>query len=416
MGRVKSRAKHVVTWTKSFRDKMISCIWNSEGNGKPNAQANNEGPVSTSSQGLINANMEASYIRLAEEFNMLKIEHERLQTEISTLPSDKPTVRPYRTNFTRSDAQRGFEEFVTGVINWVDKWTDDFIVEKDFLRRFLEFFNNGPEIATRFRQFIHSNQDLLSAVGYPDTDQDILSACIVRFVWQRVFGEVSCSISSGTAESLKKIEHTMSLCTAPKINVPAIHAWRAQAYHAIFSDSEYSNTRQAGIDALTAELAQILGFIPESPKMSEFVQSIASEIIEPSLRLDENFRRAHEWYFIEKSDWTKPGALMGEGLSNGELRELLKNLDCTNTAKNRDIFQEEKLNPRPTPEELQKQLYFICSINPALKVRGFRKGSDQESTTIVKESVLVAWDPDRLQGGDPRTLKSETWLAKVCTI
>lgn len=192
-----------------------------------------------------------------------------------------------------------------------------------------------------------------------------------------------------------------------------ICSWRAQAYHAVFSHPQYSDARQRGVDALSAELAHILGFLSSSSTDVEFTRSISSKIIEPSLKLYENFRRSDEAYYFETAEWTKPGARMSQDLPDGRLRELLGDLDCRNAIKFNAMFRIEKLKPKPTDEELQNQLYFICSINPALKVRGLQGNNGEEPTTLFKEKVLVAWDPDRLRGKDPRILKKPTWLSRI---
>ncbi|KAI3339628.1 hypothetical protein F4824DRAFT_487962 [Ustulina deusta] len=361
------------------------------------------------------ANCKATYDELLEEHKQLKIEHEQLQSKISTPTSSKLIIRPYRTGFTRSDARKGFEDLMRNIVIWVEKHTDKFMDDGEFPEQWLDSLKHFPQVATRFRQLLDFNPDLSAAVGYPDSDQDIVSACIMRWVWQRVFGDASCSISSDKTELLKNIEQTMSECTTPRLDITAIHTWHAQAHHALFSTPEYAKARQASIDALTEELAQILTFLSSPSKSDEFIGSISAKIIQPSMDLYENFRRSQEKYYIETSQWVKPGALMSHDLPDGRLQGLLNDLHCVNTAKYKAIFLVDQLNPRPTTEELQKQLHFICSICPALKVREFQRSGGREIETVCKESVLVAWDPERLQG-DPRTLKEKTWLSRVCSL
>ncbi|KAI1427736.1 hypothetical protein F5Y12DRAFT_792037 [Xylaria sp. FL1777] len=416
MGKAWRGMRGIVRWIPGIGMKRkYSEIHCSVVNGQPNDETSDNDQLSVSIKRQA-TNGRAAYDELLKEHENLKIEHERLQSITPTLPRGRLILKPYRTNYTQSDAQKGFEDLMRNIIVWVEDWSDRFIIEEDFTEHWLDSLKHFPQVVNPFRQWLHldSNQDLLSAVGYPDSDQDIVSACIVRFVQQRIF-QAPSTISPDTAKLLKDIEQTMPQCTAPKLDLCAIHTWRAQACHALFSHPGYSEARQASIDTLTGELAQILDFICKPSKRPEFIPSISSKIIQPSFSLSENLRKSHEEYYFETAPWVKPDALMSSGLPDGRLQELLGNFYCVNSAKSKAILIAEKLDPRPTAEELQRQLYFICSIQPALKVRELQRSGGKELVTISKQKVLVAWDPDRLQG-DPRILKEETWLSRVCSI
>ncbi|KAI0487192.1 hypothetical protein F4859DRAFT_527322 [Xylaria cf. heliscus] len=324
-------------------------------------------------------------------------------------------LRPYRTSFTRDEAQNDFKQLLEDITIWVEEWTDKFLHDTEFPKRWMDSLKHFPHVINQLRQFLDSNPDLLSAIGYVDSDQDIISACIVRFIEKNIFGETPCSISPHAAGVMQNIEHNMLLCTTPKLDLSTRCSWRAQAYHALFSDRQYSDTRQRGIDALSAELAHMFRFISNSSDGVEFTRSISSKIIEPSLNLYENFRRSSEDYYFETAEWIKAGTTMNQDLADGGLRTRLDDLNCRNVVKHNAKFQVEKLKTKPTDEMLQNELYFICSTSPALKVRGLQGKYGEESVTLLKEKVLVAWDPDTLKGRDPRTLKTQTWLSRICS-
>ncbi|KAI0554890.1 hypothetical protein F4679DRAFT_595409 [Xylaria curta] len=368
------------------------------------------------------AQLRLDYERLSEKHEQLKLEQKRLSNEkqdlknaVNMRESQILILRPYSTRYTRGQAQSDYEFLLDSIKAWVEEWTDKFIDNTDFSKHWMDSLNHFPQVTGQLRQFLGSNPDLASVVGYADSDQDIIFACIVRFIWERIFGAVPCDIPLCISEVLRDVENHMALCTAPELDSSAICSWRAQAFHALFSHPRYSAARQQGIDTLSADLTHIFGFLSNSSNNEEFVHSISSKIIEPSLSLYENFRRNNEEYFFETVECIKAGTSMSQDFPAGQLPELLKDLDCKNAVRCNAKFRVEKLKVKPTDEELRQHLYFICSITPALKVRGHRGNHGQEPETLLKEKVLVAWDPDNLRGRDPCMLKTKTWLSKVCS-
>ncbi|KAI0973836.1 hypothetical protein F4678DRAFT_459323 [Xylaria arbuscula] len=380
--------------------------------GESNKQTRNTCQISDFHERQI-VHLQETYDKLLEEHRQLKQEYQQLQGRISSLSSNKLGIRPYRTNFTRNDAQNGFDQLMRNIDVWVESYTNKLMEDENFAENWVNFLKNNSDQVNRFQELLHCepNRDLLSAVGYPDSDQNIVSAFIVRFIWQKVFKERPCGMPSGFVTILKDLELAMSDCTAPKLDTCAIHTWRAQSHHALFSHPSYSGFRQMSINALTEELDQIMGFLSDHSKHDEFVRSISSRIIEPSFKLYEKLQTSHEKYSIETAQWARPGAAMSQNLADGGIEDFLSNLHCVNAAGHNEVVFVDELDPKPTSEELREQLQFICSIRPALKVRELQKSGGRDSATVSKEKVLVAWHPNK---GDPCKVKENTWLARVC--
>ncbi|KAI1292989.1 hypothetical protein F5Y03DRAFT_400225 [Xylaria venustula] len=336
--------------------------------GEPNKQTRNSRQIPDFHEREI-AHLQGTCDKLLEEHRQLKLENQQLQGQVSRPSSNRLGIRPYRTNFTRNDAQNAFDQLMRNIDVWVENYTDKFMGDENFTENWVNSLKKNSDKVIRFQKLIQceSNRDLLSAVGYPDSDQNIVSACIVRFIWQKVLKEIPCGIPPHFVAMLKELELAMSSCTAPKLDTCAIHTWRAQSYHALFSHPDYSGTRQSSINALTEELEQILGFLSDPSRHDEFVRSISSRIIEPSLKLYEKFQTSHEKYSIETAQWIKPGPLMTQNLANEAVEEFLSNLYCVNVVGYNEVILVDELDPKPTNEELRKHLHFVCSTRPALK-------------------------------------------------
>jgi hypothetical protein len=108
-----------------------------------------------------------------------------------------------------------FHSLTQNTAEWVEKWTDCYIDDETFSKCWIDSLNRFSRLADPFRKALYADKDLSSAVGYPDNDQHILSAHIVRFVWRKLFAGASSSHLSSTDRLLQTVARTMQLCTTP---------------------------------------------------------------------------------------------------------------------------------------------------------------------------------------------------------
>lgn len=72
----------------------------------------------------------------------------------------------------------------------------------------------------------------------------------------------------------------------------------------------------------------------------------------------------------------------------------LPKLKCENILQNRKPFNLTKLDPRPSKEQLYKELTNVVTVVPALYMRQVGKGDVIKAPTAVRmQHVLVAWGP-----------------------
>ncbi|KAI0196429.1 hypothetical protein F4808DRAFT_474013 [Astrocystis sublimbata] len=360
-------------------------------------------PNNNKKRKLATGNSEQKYSAMEKEIQDLKDGIRKREAQIIVL-------RPYRTQFTREDAQKDFKTLLAGIRHWVEDWTDNLTDEANFPKEWMTALGNFPHVVNPLRELLEFNVDLKSAIGYPGSDQEILVACIVRFIMQSIFEGTPCGIKPHTAEILQSIEETMPACSNPGLEINNIWTWRAQAYHAMFSHPLYPEHRQRDIDVLSAELAQVLEFLPNLPNDGSILQSISSRIIEPAVSLNENFRRSNDNHYFETTSGFTPGARI-ENHAGRQTREFFEAFFCRNALKRCAKFRLEKLKTTPNVEEI----HFICSLIPALKARGLQGKYGVEVETVCNETIMIAWDTTNLRGRDPSTHKCQTWLSRTCS-
>jgi hypothetical protein len=159
------------------------------------------------------------------------------------------------------------------------------------------------------------------------------------------------------------------------------------------------------------DLADILGFFIGPSDEDVFQKSISSKIIEPAIRLFEGFQTATDEYYFETSNWVNPGRRLSGSVPDSQVLGVINSLDCRNVARIMAAFKPTRLRPSPSIANLRKDLFFVCSLRPALVVR--YKGEKKNSEIVTQQRVLVAWDPAHLVGGDVTVRKTATWLSAV---
>jgi hypothetical protein len=188
--------------------------------------------------------LEANLGKCNEKYERLKKEHQNLQKERQDLlnraaerESHILTLQPGPTEFGRDDAEKvsdalclrinqakscdqGFRQVMRGINVWVLKWTDAYYDDQQILRNWKGAFNHFSHTGREFGEFLSVNKDISSTIGYPDSDQELMTACVIRFVSRRIFSGTPSGISSDMAEVLQTIEQALPLCTAPKLSKP----------------------------------------------------------------------------------------------------------------------------------------------------------------------------------------------------
>jgi hypothetical protein len=130
--------------------------------------------------------------------------------------------------------------------------------------------------------------------------------------------------------------------------------------------------------------------------------------------LSETFQTSKEEYYLNTTSWMGQDGKIGADVSREQLKAYLSNIECLNTANSSRTIEIEKLQPAPSLQEIRRNLFFLCSLQPAVMVREFDSDDSQVQVTVSKEKILVAWDPQKKKVA--ATTKGQTWLSMVLGI
>ncbi|KAI1324221.1 hypothetical protein F5Y16DRAFT_424155 [Xylariaceae sp. FL0255] len=355
--------------------------------------------------------------------NTNKSQVQKLKDNISKQQDQILRLQPYQSELTPDKAKKYYKELSDSINQWVENWTDRFINDPEERNILIKFVRESPLAMKGLRQFLSvpENRDLASAIGEGsdhDVEQSLLSSVITRFIIQRVFqAPISGAESQERVKVLDSIEKGLKEHSKPKIDVLAIRAWRAQAYHAMFNDPEYTRASDIWTQNLLDELDQILLFARMHHDRNIFLGDLAIKIITPAVNLRKLFEASTDEYYFESSKELIACNYLSPALGGS----LIDGVNFINVARaNKRITRSSIAERNITGEIFQDHFYVMCSASPAFLVREPLRGQDelQNPVTLCQERVLIEFDVADKKAS--RTVKEEdkipTWLTDIFRI
>ncbi|KAI1485139.1 hypothetical protein F5X96DRAFT_691314 [Biscogniauxia mediterranea] len=308
------------------------------------------------------------------------------------------SLQSYRPEFTTAEAGQMYKELVYGVTEWVEDWAES-ISKANFGPRPSPLqTKRRPQVHEKFKLLINQHRDLKLSITFPDIDQEILAASIVRFLIEKVFSTTFSGTSENRFEAIMSLEESMQRHMDPKADLIAARIWRAQACRSLIAHPDYIADRQDQVNALASQLFVLLEFISKGPK-DIFEDSIRSTIVEPAVRLQERFLSESSLFYLSTDPRSpEPGTTIGSTLSDESLSSYLRGKDFVDIAKCNRKLVLDKLEPPPSAADIRENLWIMCSMYPALMTRRVGKKDDfWEPETLFKEKMLVAWAPGQVR-------------------
>jgi hypothetical protein len=149
---------------------------------------------------------------------------------------------------------------------------------------------------------------------------------------------------------------------------------------------------------LTLNLVAGFKLFHEGKDSVAFCFNCQDNVIKPALRLHEKLLASTHYFYLDINShivWNRQRELE----SSPSFFENLDKLQCDNILQNRKHLNLEKLEPRPTLEDLRANLTNVLTVCPGLYMRQVGKGDAIKPPIVVrKQQVLVAYgDPEKRQ-------------------
>ncbi|KAM0561717.1 hypothetical protein ACHAPJ_002886 [Fusarium lateritium] len=367
----------------------------------------------------ISSNMtevERSSETLATKVEELAEENRALREQLNDAQSHIFSLQPYRKALTPEEVGQEYDTLVEQVQDWVQKfmnpWLEDHNEGVDALLASIK--KRGAE-ANKFKLVLQQYPDLVHGCWFPETDEDILTSLIMRFLHDNVFQTVLYGTAGHYIETISFIENQMQASVEPKRDLFSVRTWTAEAYNAILSSRQFKPVREERRVQMTKELAGMLRIFFDKDKFQWFCENLSSRVVWPAMKLYEKMQISTDHFYTDINPYI---VWSGRELSTStEFIDSIKKLDCKNVLKNRKAFNVERIDPTPSKKELYHHLLNVCTVAPALYMRQIgQRDAIKDPIVVRKQQMLVAWGTEEkrrayVQSAD-RTLVSHLHASK----
>ncbi|KAH6606693.1 hypothetical protein Trco_005846 [Trichoderma cornu-damae] len=347
---------------------------------------------------LLNSDMEEiakDAESLGREIKELKEENHLLREELNDAQSHIFSLQPYRKDLTPEEVGRQYDDLVEQVQDWVrkfmDPWLDDYEAGVEALATSAR--KQSGE-AAKFKRTLHKYPDLVHGCMFPETDEDIVVAIILRFLNDHIFQKVLYGSVQNYIEMVSFLETQMQSAVEPKRDLFAVRTWTAESYNALMSAPQFKTVRARRSRDMTMDLADVLRIFCKKDKWQWFCQNTEERCIKPAMALYEKLQVSTHHFYLDIQPYISwsPGARL---TLSQEFVECVEKLDCRNILHNRKAFHVAKIDPRPAKSDLYVNLLNVCTVVPALYIRQIGQRDAIKAPSIVrKQQVLVAWGPE----------------------
>ncbi|KEY64489.1 hypothetical protein S7711_07237 [Stachybotrys chartarum IBT 7711] len=354
---------------------------------------------------------------LLRDAEKLKEENKILKEQVNDAQSHIFSLQPYRKELTPDEVGRDYDSLVEGIQDWTQKLMEPFLENPiKSAAEILTVARKRPNEAARFRKTLQQYPDLIQGSMYPETDEDIVAAVILRFVHDNIFQKILYGSVQDYTRCISDIEHQMQINVEPKRDLFSIRTWTGEAYNALLSAPNFRSVRDRRRRDLTIELGNILRILCPKDRFIWLCENLEENCITPSMKLYEKLQVSTHHFYLDVNPFvmTTSG---GDIVRSQDFLENIEKLDCRNILQNRKAFSLAKLDPPPSKKELLHDLLNVCTVMPALYMRQIgRRDAIKEPTIVRRQQILTAWGSDEkrqkfVDEGD-RTVVAQLYFMK----
>ncbi|KAL1839321.1 hypothetical protein VTJ49DRAFT_1649 [Mycothermus thermophilus] len=324
---------------------------------------------------------------------VMRAEIKRLQAELDEARSHIFSLQPYLKDLTPKEVAQDFDDLVNSVSDWVTGFMDPILDDEDRIDDVLLRVRRGAQDVQRLRRYMHTHPDLVYGCTYPETDVDIMIALVLRYLQDHVFQQALYGAVPQLVQVISFLEASMQTNVQPKRDQYAMRTWRAETLNAAIHSPDYHQAKYARARDLTSELGSLFKvFRRDKEDYQHMLRNLHDNVIMPALRMHEKLMTSTHHFYLDLTTYMIWASRSQEFEPNPDFWRDVAQLRCENILQNRKPFNQSKLDPQPSMEDLFRDLVPVATVVPALKMRQVGKGDViKEPTPVRQQQVLVAW-------------------------
>ena len=166
-------------------------------------------------------------------------------------------IMPIKCHIKKLTFHQDYDDLVGSVQDFVAKLMKPWLEDQDNgTKKPPKRFSQRPEVLKRFQAAFRHQLDLVNASYYPETDEDILSALILRYLWDNVIETNLYGCIPNYINHLEVIESSLMTTVEPK---------RGE-YHALLYQSPRAPSFGMSEQELTRRIKTYFLFVAGKPK------------------------------------------------------------------------------------------------------------------------------------------------------
>ncbi|KAJ2893829.1 hypothetical protein MKZ38_008211 [Zalerion maritima] len=268
------------------------------------------------------------------------------------------------------------------------------------------------ESVDAFEKLFSVDRSLMFAAHYPFVDSEIVTAIIMRFLYNQIFCSSLYGVYEGHVDLITQLEENLKQKAEPKRDLFSIRNWRAEAFSALLLKSDFRTGRKHRAEELSKELTMLFEALSSGNGISflTMTQGFRDSCVLPAMKLyEKNLTSTADEFYV---DWpeTFTEVILGEDdpatgqreerlVSTDKFFDSLDHIEGKNVIGDKSKFdwtqktEEERKMPR---DQLRKKLRALSIIAPAIlmrKISGEEGDGNYRAEPVVvsKSRMLVSY-------------------------
>ncbi|RYP42661.1 hypothetical protein DL767_000030 [Monosporascus sp. MG133] len=338
------------------------------------------------------------------------VENTKLMKETQVMRSKLISLKPTRTELLGDTGGDKYRDLIARLDSWGGSWLAKVIVDQAAGRQFLRRSRADPTLMGPFRAAVQRDQDIKNATAWPETEMEVLTAFISRFLQEELFQKPIYGVKTQAVDFIESMAETMRKQNQEPLQ---IDRWVAESYYALMANQETQDLRRRALTSMAERLASLIPFLASPNEKREFERAVEEDLLGVAFELHEQILASSQRFRFEFESASEVGRKFRRSSVIKDIMGIASRLDITNACSNGAKLDFKKLKPQPHVGELRRGFMSICTIHPALVVSDLPAGTEasEEIHIMEQQRMLGYWNVDAKKVPPPDN--DASWILRL---
>ncbi|RYP67205.1 hypothetical protein DL771_007367 [Monosporascus sp. 5C6A] len=349
--------------------------------------------------------------KILQEINQATgVENTKLMKETRVMRSKLISLKPTRTGLLGDSGADKYHDLIARLDSWVGSWLAKVISDQAAETQFLRRARADPALMEPFRAAVQRDQDIKSATSWPETEMELLTTLISRFLHEELFQKPIYGVRTQTVDFTERMAETMQKWNQEPLQ---IDRWVAESYYAILANQETQDLRRTALTRMAKRLAGLIPFLASPNEKREFERALEEDLLGVAFEFHEQTLASSQRFRFEFESASEVGRKFRHSSEMEDIMGIASRLDITNACSSGAKLDFKRLKPQPHVGELRRGFTSICTVHPALVVSDLPAGTEasEEVHVLEQQRMLGYWSADAKKG--PPLDKDTSWILRL---